>query len=136
MSNEFKAYELMGSILAQLPFKTALENHYSNRISDHEESILRDALRSAASTLMRARLYYKLDEEAVDACAEGFAFALTQIFVEARAVRGHPAVMGQVAGGDLWELVFVPSTEIDRQRTDSVGRVWQKLEIDADGNRV
>ena len=73
MSNNIKAHECMGSILARLPFNTSLKSIYSKTITEEEQDALQHALQVSVSTLIRARQYYELDDEAVEACAEGFA---------------------------------------------------------------
>lgn len=128
MSNNFKAYEGMGSILARLPFSISLENLRSNRLSDEEQYLLRDSLHSSAAILIRARQYYALEEMAIEALAEGFALELVRVFVDARVEEVRP-VQTMHVDGDVWELVFDPGAEIDRQRTDEKGRVWRKVEI-------
>lgn len=129
MSNNQRAYEDMGSILARLPFNTSLKNIYSSTIAEEEQDDLHHALRAAVSALIRARQYYKLEEDALEACAEGFARALTQIFVGARMAQSRPVQTMQV-DGYTWELVFDPGPKTEHLRTDEKGRVWQQAEPD------
>lgn len=126
MSNNTKAYEGMGSILARLPFNTSLKNIYSGAITEQEQDDLRHALQASVSALIRARQYYELEEEAVEACADGFALALTRIVVGARIEHKRPVQTMQV-DGHTWELVFDPGPKTEHLRTDEKGRVWRQV---------
>ena len=126
MSNNIKAYEGMGSILARLPFNTSLKNIYSGAITENEQDDLRHALQASVSALIRAWHYYELDDDAVEACAKGFARALTRYFVDARAEPSRQAQTMQV-DGHTWELVFDPGPKTDNLRTDETGRVWRQV---------
>jgi hypothetical protein len=126
MSNNTKAYEDMGSILARLPFNTSLKNIYSGAITEKEQDDLRHALQASVSALIRARQQYELGEEAVEACADGFARALTRIFVDAR-VEPWRMVKRMQVDGHTWELVFDPGPQTENLRTDEKGRVWRQV---------
>lgn len=127
MSNNIKAHECMGSILAQLPFNTSLKSIYSETITEEEKDALQHALQVSVSTLIQARHDYQLSDEAVEACAEGFALELTRIVVGARLEHGHPVQTMQV-DGHTWELAFDPGPKTKPLRTDEKGRVWRKVE--------
>jgi hypothetical protein len=127
MSNNTKAYEGMGSILARLPFNTSLKNIYSGAITEEEQDDLRHALQASVSALIRARQYYELNDDAVEACADGFALALTRIFIGSRLERRRPVQTMQVDGHG-WELVFDPGPKTEHLRTDEKGRVWRRAE--------
>ena len=135
MSNNFKAYQDMGSIIARLPFSICLENINDTNISDEGQYYLRQALHASVLTLIHARQFYQLEEGAVEACADGFAGALTRIFVGTRRENEQPSQMMQV-DGDTWELVFDPGPRDDHLRTDEKGRVWRKVEVDIDFNDI
>lgn len=127
MSNNIKAHESMGSILARLPFDTSLKSIYSSTITEEEQDALHHALQVSVSVLIKARQYYELDDEAVEGCADGFAAALTRIFVGARVAHRCPVQTMQV-DGHRWELVFDPGPKTEQLRTDEKGRVWRKAE--------
>jgi hypothetical protein len=129
MSNNTKAYEGMGSILARLPFDTSLKNIYSGAITEEEQDDLRHSLQVSVSALIRARRYYELDEESVDACADGFAQALTHIVVGARIEHKRTTQTMQV-DGHTWELAFDPGPNSEHLRTDEKGRVWRQVTPD------
>ena len=126
MSQNIKAYEGMGSILARLPFSTSLKSVYSS-IAEEEQDALQHALQASVSALIRARHYYLLDDDAVEACAAGFALELTRIVVGSRIEHKQVPQRMHVDGSD-WELVFDPGPKTDCLRTDEKGRVWRKLE--------
>jgi hypothetical protein len=126
MSNNTKAFECMGSILARLPFNISLKNTYGGAITEEEDDDLCHALQASVSALIRARQYYELEEEAVEACADGFAQALTRIVVGARIERKRPLQTMQV-DGHTWELVFDPGPKTEHLRTDEKGRVWRQV---------
>lgn len=126
MSNNTKAYEGMGSILARLPFNTSLKNTYSGAITEQEQDDLHHALQASVSALIRARQYYELEDESVEACADGFALALTRIVVGARIEHKRPMQTMQV-DGHTWELVFDPGPKTEHLRTDEKGRVWRQV---------
>jgi hypothetical protein len=128
MSNTTKAYDGMGSILSRLPFVTSLKSVYSSSISEEEQDALNRALQASFSTLMRARQYYQLDDDAVEACAAGFATELTRIVIGSRQEHQQPVQTMHVDGHD-WELVFDPGPRSDRLRTDESGRVWRKVVV-------
>jgi hypothetical protein len=134
MSNNVKAYEGMGSILARLPFNTSLKSIYSGAITEEETAALHHALRASVSALIRARQYYELEDDALEACADGFALALTRIFVETRLEQRRPVQTMRI-DGHTWELVFDPGPKIEHLRTDEKGRVWQQVEPDL-GNDI
>ena len=127
MSNNIKAYEGMGSILARLLFTTSLQNIYSSTVTEEEADTLLHALQASVSTLIRTRQYYELEEEAVEACAYGFALALTRIVVGSRVEYRSPVQTMQV-DGHTWELVFDPGPKTKPLRTDERGRVWRQTE--------
>ena len=127
MSDNIKAYEGMGSILARLPFTTSLKNIYSSTVTEEEADTLHHALQASVSMLIRARQYYTLEDEAVEACAYGFALALTRIVVGARMEHRRPVRTMQV-DGYTWELVFDPGPKTEPLRTDEKGRVWRQTE--------
>ena len=127
MSNNIKAYEGMGSILARLPFTTSLKNIYSSTVTEEEQDALHHALQASVSTLIRARQYYALEDEAVEACAYGFALALTRIVVGTRMEHRRP-VQTMHVDGHTWELVFDPGPKTEPLRTDEKGRVWRQAE--------
>jgi poly(A) polymerase Pap1 len=127
MSNNIKAYEGMGSILARLPFNTSLKSSYSSKITEEEQGDLHHALQASVSALIRARQYCELEDDALEACADGFALALTRIFVGARLKHRRPVQTMQV-DGQTWELVFDPGPKTEHLRTDEKGRVWRKAE--------
>jgi hypothetical protein len=129
MSNNSKAYEGMGSILARLPFNTSLKNIYSGAITEQEQDDLHHSLQASISALIRARQYYELEDEAVEACADGFALALTRIVVGARIEHKRPVQTMQV-DGYAWELVFDPGPNTEHLRTDEKGRVWRMIAPD------
>ena len=129
MSNNIKAYESMGSILARLPFATSLKSIYNKTITEEEQDALQHALQVSVSTLIQARNYYQLSDEAVEACAEGFALELTRIFAGGREEARRPVQTMQV-DGHTWELVFDPGPKTEQLRTDEKGRVWQQVELD------
>lgn len=128
MSN-IKAYEGMGSLLARLPFNISLKNIYSSTITEEEQEHLHHALQASVSALIRARQYYELEDDAVDACADGFAQALTHIFVGARMEHKRPIQTMQV-DGNTWALAFDPGPNTEHLRTDEKGRVWRKVTPD------
>lgn len=132
MSSCTKAYEGMGSILARLPFVNSLKSVYGSPVSQEEQDALTHALRHSASALIRARQYYQLGDDAVEACAAGFAAALMDIFITGRQEDQCLMPQRMHVDGDDWELVFDPGPPSDRLRTDEKGRVWRKLEVMAD----
>ncbi len=71
MSNNIKAHECMGSILARLPFNTSLKSIYSKTITEEEQDALQHALQVSVSALIKARQYYQLSDEAVEAVLKG-----------------------------------------------------------------
>lgn len=127
MSNNIKAYEGMGSILARLPFTTSLKNIYSSTVTEEEADTLQHSLQASVSMLIRARQYYALEDEALEACAYGFALALTRIVVGTRMEHRCPVQTMQV-DGHTWELVFDPGPKTEPLRTDEKGRVWRQAE--------
>jgi hypothetical protein len=127
MSNNIKAYEGMGSILARLPFAISLKSIYCNTVTEEEQDALHHALQASVSTLIRARQHYELEDEAVEACAYGFALALTRIVVGTRIEHRRPVQTMQV-DGHTWELVFDPGPKTEPLRTDEKGRVWRQIE--------
>jgi hypothetical protein len=126
MSNNTKAFEGMGSILARLPFNKSLKNIYSGAPTEEEQDDLHHALQASVSALIRARQYYELEDEAVEACADGFALALTRIVVGTRMEHKRPVQTMQV-DGLTWELVFDPGPKTEHLRTDEKGRVWCQI---------
>jgi hypothetical protein len=78
------------------------------------------------SALIRARQYYQLEDEAVEACAEGFALSLTRIVFGPRVEHQRPVQTMQV-DGHTWELVFDPGSRNQHLRTDEKGRVWRMV---------
>jgi hypothetical protein len=131
MSDNIKSYEGMGSILARLPFSTSLKSIYSNEITGEEQDALHHALTVSVSALIRARQFYEFDEDAVDACAAGFALELTRIVVGPR-IKYKQEPQRMLVDGTDWELVFDPGPETDQLRTDEKGRVWRKSEFKID----
>lgn len=129
MSNNIKAQEYMGSILARLPFNTSLKSIYSKTITEEEQDALHHALQASLSALIQARQYYCLNDEAVEACAKGFAVELIRIVAAGRAEHKPPVQTMQV-DGYTWELVFDPGPETEQLRTDEKGRVWRQVEPD------
>lgn len=127
MSNNMNPYEGMGSILARLPFITSLKCIYSSTITEEEQDALQHALQASVSALIRARQYYGLDDEAVEACAIGFAVALTNNFVGSRLEHKRPPEM-MLVDGKTWELTFDPGHKTENLRTDEKGRVWRQIE--------
>lgn len=131
MSNNIKAYEYMGSSLALLPFSISLKNVDSSVITEQERDALHHALKASVSALIRARKYYLLADDAVEALAAGFANELTHILVDSRLEHKRPVQRMEVDGNG-WELVFDPGTKTDELRTDEKGRVWRKDESSDD----
>ena len=128
MSDHIKVYERMGSILVRLPFSSSLKNIYGGPITEEEQEALNHALQTAVSMLIRARQYYELDDEAVEACARGFATQLSSTFIGPR-IRHKPPAQTMEVDGNWWELVFDPGPEVDQQLMDKQGRVWRKFDF-------
>ncbi len=114
-----------------MPFNISLKNIYSCTITEEELDDLHRALQASVSALIRSRQYYELEDEAVEACAEGFSRALTQIIVGSRIEYKRPVQTMQVDGHD-WELLFDPGPKVDHLRTDEKSRVWRTLDKSAD----
>ena len=129
MSN-INAYEGMGSLLARLPFNISLKNIKSSTITEEEQEHLHHVLQASVSALIRARQYYGLEDDAVEACADGFARALTHIFVNARIEHKRP-IQTILVDGKTWVLAFDPGPKTEHLRTDEKGRVWREVAFDS-----
>lgn len=127
MDNQFSAYEALGSILARLPFFICLKSVSSGPIFDQEESALQHGIQVAVSTLIRSRQLYQLDDDAVEACASGFAKSLTDIVVAGR-IEHKSQPETRYVDRTYWELVFDPGTNKVELDTDEKGRVWRKTD--------
>jgi hypothetical protein len=126
MDKTTNAYEAMGSQLALLPFMTSLGSLYENSFSEEELAALKHSLQIATASLIRARQYYRLDKESVDACAKGFANELANLYVVWR-LESKPLRQTMQVDNDEWELAFDPGSNTDLMRTDEKGRVWRRV---------
>jgi len=135
MSNDYDclyvAFKAIGSISMRLPFSTSLESISADSFTLKETAALQHSLRTAVAVLMNARRDYQLGEAAIEACADGVATELVRIFTAGRIKHNSPKERMRVDGYE-WELMFDPGSTADELRTDEKGRVWRKLQAEAD----